>query len=231
MAHGQQRDLVVEVDEPFDDHLRLTSPSTGDRVRPGAFRIGAGAHRRLALARGTHHGLDDTRQTNGRHCRLKPGGIRGKAERRCEQTQLLARQSPDTFAVHRQARSARGRHHGMTFGFEFEQCRRGDRLDFRHDQMRPLRFDHGPQRYGVQHIDDVAAMRHLHGGRVRIAIHCNHLDAIALQFDGHFLAEFARPQQHHSGAAGRQRRADVERLRAFAHRELLRGAIRRSRPA
>ena len=61
--------------------------------------------------------------------------------------------------------------------------------------MRFLRFDHRTQGGTVEHVDDMAAVRHLHGGRVGIAIHGNHFNAQALQFDYHFLAQLTAATQ------------------------------------
>ena len=54
-------------------------------------------------------------------------------------------------------------------------------------------------------VDDVAAVRHLHRRRVRVAVHGDHFHAEALQFDRHFLAQFARAEQQHAGGGRRQR--------------------------
>lgn len=73
--------------------------------------------------------------------------------------------------------------------------------------MRPLLFDHRPQRGAVEHVDHVAAMRDLHGRRVGVAVDGNHLHAQALQFDDQLLAELAATTEQDTGGAGGQRGA------------------------
>ena len=85
---------------------------------------------------------------------------------------------------------------------------RVDRLDLGHDQVRPLARDQRAQRGAVEHVEHVAAMRDLHRRRVGVAVGGDHLDAEALQFDRHFLAQFARAEQQHARGVRRQRRAD-----------------------
>ena len=51
----------------------------------------------------------------------------------------------------------------------------------------------------VEHGDHVAAIGHLHGRRVRVAVHRNHFAAKPHQFDDDFLAEFATAKKHHPG--------------------------------
>ena len=81
------------------------------------------------------------------------------------------------------------------------------RLDLRHQQMRPLPLHYRAQRLGVRHIDHMRAMRHLRRGCVGIAVDGDSLHPQALQFDNDFLAQFARAQKHHLHGGGRQRRA------------------------
>src|SRR5690606_21155845 len=52
MAHGQQGDLVVEVDEALDDAAAGTGAAAGLRVFPGRLDLRLLAHRALAPARG-----------------------------------------------------------------------------------------------------------------------------------------------------------------------------------
>ena len=52
----------------------------------------------------------------------------------------------------------------------------GDSLDLGHDVVRVLQLDHCTQSLGIKHAEHMAAMRHLHGRRVRVAVHGDHLD-------------------------------------------------------
>jgi hypothetical protein len=61
----------------------------------------------------------------------------------------------------------------------------------------------------------MTAVRHLHGGRVGIAVDGDHLDAEALQFDDDFLAEFPGAEEHGLGGSGRERGADAGHARSY----------------
>src|SRR5690606_3059923 len=52
MAHGQQGDFVIEIDEAFDNHLALAGAAAALGVVPGGINIGVGFYRALALAGG-----------------------------------------------------------------------------------------------------------------------------------------------------------------------------------
>jgi hypothetical protein len=115
----------------------------------------------------------------------------------------------DAFAVHRQLRGARGGNHfGETVGFDLGKRVGGDGFDLRHDQMRALLLDQRAQGGAVGHVDHVAAMRDLMTRRIRITVDRDHFHAEALQRDDHFLAQFARAQQHYARRRVRKRGAD-----------------------
>src|SRR3546814_10566795 len=67
-----------------------------------------------------------------------------------------------------------------------------------------FQFDHAPDLGTVEHVDDMTAMRKLHGRCIGVAIDGNRLDAIALQLDDDFLVEFAGAEQQHALGAGAQ---------------------------
>ena len=54
----------------------------------------------------------------------------------------------------------------------------------------------------------MAAMRHLHGGGIGIAIDGDDLAAEALQLDDDFFAEFPGAEEHDFGGGGGKRGAD-----------------------
>ena len=58
VAHREQGDLVVEVDEAFDNDLAGAGAAASLRIFPGLADVGRGFHHALALARRRHHGLD-----------------------------------------------------------------------------------------------------------------------------------------------------------------------------
>jgi hypothetical protein len=58
-AHGEQRDLVVEVDEALDDHAPLGDAAAGHRVVPGRATSAGPSILLWPLPRAAHHRLDD----------------------------------------------------------------------------------------------------------------------------------------------------------------------------
>ncbi|CUY31839.1 Uncharacterised protein [Serratia marcescens] len=92
----------------------------------------------------------------------------------------------------------------MALAFKLDQHGGGDRFDFGNDIVRPLLFDNGFQRVTVQHIDDVAAVRHVHGGGVGIAIDGDHFQAEALAFNGDFFTQLPGAEQHNAGGGRAQ---------------------------
>jgi len=62
MTHRQQSDLVIEIDEAFDDDPPATGAATGLRIFPGRIDVRVAAQHRLPLARGTHYRLDQARE-------------------------------------------------------------------------------------------------------------------------------------------------------------------------
>ena len=198
VLHGQQGDLVVEIDEALDDHPALARASAGLRVIPRMLQVIDTAHHALALAGGTHHRLDHERVADrlGRVAVLRL--VVAKAIARGGQLQLLGGQPADAFAVHREPGGARGGDHPQALLLQRDQGGRVDGLDLRHHQVGLLLLDQRAQRVAVEHVDDVAAMRHLHRRRVRVAIHRDHLHRIALQLDRHLLAQFPGAQQQHA---------------------------------
>jgi len=111
-------------------------------------------------------------------------------------------------SIHRQPRGARGGDHVQAFAFHLHQGGRVDRLDLRHHQVGMLGLDHAAQRGAVQHVDHVAAVRHLHRRRVGVTVHRDHFHRIALQLDRHLLAELAGTQQQHAHGMIGIRRAE-----------------------
>ena len=205
MTHGKQGDFVVEIDEPLDDHPPLAGAAAFLSVVPGALQVGVAFQDALAFAGRAHDRLDHAGVADGFH----RGGVvlKGVGEmiRRGGQAQLLGRQTTNAFAVHGQLCGTCGRHHVEAFGFQLDQRGRGDRLDLGHDVVRLFLFDHCTQGCTIEHVDDVAAVRHLHGRRIGITINTDDLTAQALQLDHHFLAEFAAATQQHTGRRRRQR--------------------------
>ncbi len=200
-AHGELGDFIIEVDEALDDHAALRHAPARHRRLPGGAHVGRAVELALPLARGTHHRLDhagiaDAAIDRGLQLLQRIGEGIGRGG----QTQLFGGQSADAFAVHGQPRSAGcgndGHHTGSLQLFEH---RRGDGLDFRHHQMRFFLQDEGAQSLGIGHLNRAGMVRHLLPRRVVVAVHRDGFHAQALQRDEHFLAQFARAEQHHAG--------------------------------
>ncbi|MNI16134.1 hypothetical protein D3C73_694590 [compost metagenome] len=206
MAHGQQGDLVIEVDETLDDAAAGTGTAAGLRVLPGRGDVSLAAQRALALARGRHHRLDHARQADRGHGVAVLGLGIDEAVRRGRQAQGLGGQAADALTVHGQARRARSRDHPQALLlFQLHQGLGVDRLDLRHHQVRLLLRDQLAQGHRIQHVDHVRAVCHLHGRGIAVTVGGNHFHAQPLQLDGHLLAKFARAQQQHAGGGGGQR--------------------------
>ena len=212
-AHRQQGDLEVEIDASLDDDPRRLDPAAGLGVSPGVAQSVRRLDIALALAGRGHHRLDEDRQADavGRVRQLhRPSRRRRRAL--VGRPKLLGGQPADALAVHGQlGRPGGGDDRGQPVGLDGGQNVGGDGLDLGHDQMRALGLDDAAQGLRVGHGDDVAAVRHLHGRCVRIAVDGDHLGAQALQLDGHFLAQLARAQQHDPHGGGGKRGAEFHR--------------------
>ncbi len=87
-----------------------------------------------------------------------------------------------------------------------------DRLDLGHDQVGLLFRNQRAQRGAVEHVDDMAAVRHLHGGRMGVAIYRDHFHGVALQFNRHLLAKLTGAKQKHAqGMVGIRRAKRLHR--------------------
>src|SRR5581483_10357285 len=212
VAHGQHRDLVVELDEALDDHATGAGASAGLRVLPGFADVVGAFHCRLPFPRGRHHRLHHAGRADRLHRRAIIGFVAREAIRRRRQFQFFRGETADAFAIHRQARGARGRHHRVALALELDQRRRVDRLDLGDDEVRLLFLDHAPDLGAVEHLDHVGAMRDLHRRRILIAIDRDALAAEALRLDDDFLAELARAEQQDPGRAVGERRAERRHL-------------------
>ncbi|KAG1094038.1 hypothetical protein G6F40_012587 [Rhizopus arrhizus] len=158
VAHGQQGDLVIEVDEAFDDAAAGTGTATGLRIVPGRGDVRLAAQRALALARGRHHRLDHARQADRGHRGTLLGLGIDEAVRRGRQPEGLGGQAADAFTVHGQACGARGRDHPQALLlFQLDQGLGVDGFDLRHHQVRLLLRDQRAQGHRVQHVDHRSA--------------------------------------------------------------------------
>ncbi len=158
-ADGQQR----------NSKSNLTSPSTITRPPPAPVGRNPGALQLLrradqaCLAGRAHHRFDDARIADVfdrlPESRLAVGkAIAGGGQ--------ASSSPPGGGCLHGSSsggwlrrRALRGGH-----GVQVRPAWRWRSLRFRNDIVRPLLFDNGFQRVTVQHIDDVAAVRHMHGG-------------------------------------------------------------------
>lgn len=218
VAYGQQCDFVVEIDKAFDDHPALAGTPALLGVVPGFLHVVGAAQQALALARRTHHRLDHARKAQVLDGLTVVFEGVGEVVRRGRQVQLFGGQATDAFTVHGQRRGAGGRNDGKAFGLQLDQGRGSDGFDFRHDKVRLLRLDDRTQRGSVEHVDHMATVRHLHGRRVGVAIHGNHFNAQALQFDHHFLAQLTAATQQNAGRGWRQWSSDSGHLRSSGER-------------
>ncbi len=189
VTDGEHGDLVVEIDEAFDDDLALAGAATFLGVLPGVGDVGLGFDNTLALAGAAHNGLHDAGHAdffNGCAEFLFGGGkdVGGGLE-----AELLGGEAADAFAVHGELCRTGGGDDTEAFVFQFQKGVCGDGLDFRDDAVGFFHFHEAAQGLAIEHGDDVAAMRDLHGGGVGVAIHGDDFAAEALEFDDDFFAE------------------------------------------
>ena len=184
--------------------------AAGQRIVPRFLHVAGSVDLALTFAGRTHHRLDDARIADAFVYRgLKFPERIAELVRARRQAERLRGKTTDTFAIHRQARGTRGRDHAHDAGaLELFEHRRRDRFDLRHDDLRALGFDQLAQLPRVVHRDRMRMMRDLLARRVGIAIDCNRFDTETLQRDQHFLAEFARAEQHDARGGRRERRAE-----------------------
>ena len=207
MANRQQGDLVVEIDEALDDAAPLAGASTRLRVVPGGGHFGLAADQALALAGRAHDRFDHEWQAEVADRRPVVRLAVDETIGRGRQAEFLGGEATDAFAVHGQPGGARGRDHVDAFALEFDQGRRVYRFDLGHDQVGLLERDQATDRGAVEHVDDMAAVGHLHGRCIGIAVDRDDLDGEALQLDRDFLAELARAEQHRADRAAAMRRS------------------------
>ena len=202
LLHGEQRDLVVEVDELLHDHHASIAAHVGHGVLPGLGDVGLGAHHRLTLAAAAHGGLHHAGQAgaglvqNGGLQRLGACGV-GVASG--GQTQFTRGQIANGVAVHGHVRGKGAGHHTEARLLQLQQLARADGLDLGHDEVRLVTLRHAANGRAVQHVDHLVRVGHLHGGRIGIAIHGHYAAPKPLGADREFLAKFTRAEQQNGG--------------------------------
>ena len=191
MAHGQQRDLVVEVDEALDDHAARRRRGRRSARSPRPRRCRRRVRTRLwPLPEDDITGLT----THGRPIVGDRGAVVlervDEAVGRGRQAERFRGEAADAFAIHRQARGARGRDHPrVCVPRSANSCSSSTSVCVwiasisGHDQVRPLARDQRAHGVAVEHVQHVAAMRDLHRRRVGVAVGGDHFHAEALQFD------------------------------------------------
>ena len=70
-----------------------------------------------------------------------------------------------------------------------------DRLHFWYDDVRLMLRDHRIQGLAVQHVDDLAAIGHLHRRGPFVGVDSDDRLAVPLEGDDHFFAEFAGAEE------------------------------------
>ena len=110
-TYGQQRDLVLEVDEALDDDAALADAPALHRVVPRFGHILRTAQQRLPLAGRRHGRFDQARVADTTTLaivdrRVQSGQRIGKGVGRGRQPQFFGIQPADAFTIHRQVRRA-----------------------------------------------------------------------------------------------------------------------------
>ncbi len=199
VAHGEQRDFVVKRHKALNDDTTRSGTASLLADGPCPLDVGGVAYRGLAVSRRRHDRLHQTGQTD-----LLDGGevllVRvGKGIARGGQPQLLGGKAAYRLTIHGQESDVGGRDDSIALLLQLHKGGSGYRLDLRNDERWTFLLHHLTERGAVQHIENMAAVRHLHGGRIRILVASNDFNAEALQLDGNLFAEFARAEQQRTG--------------------------------
>ena len=204
MAHGQQRNLVVELNKTLNDHATCTRTTTLLSDLPRAVDLLLRVANTLTVTRRAHNGLHNAGSTDLFNRRLELLACCRKAIGRGGQTQLLGSQAADTLTVHRKPSSLSCGDYVVALLLQLNQSGSCDCLDFGNDVVGLFGLDDLAQAIAVEHRKHIRTMCDLHRGSISILIQCNDLDTVTLQFDGNLLAKLTRSAKQRLTTYGRE---------------------------
>ena len=109
------------------------------------------------------------------------------------------REHAQTFTIHADRRDFGAWNHLRAMFRRGGEFRSGDRLDFRHDDVRFDLVEQCAQLGGVGHVEHAVFVRHLLGWGACVGIGRAHPGAQPHEFDDDFLAQFAGTKEQDAG--------------------------------
>ena len=188
VAHGEERDFVVEIHKSLHDNSAGTGTTAFLSNVPAAVDVVERAANALTVSRTAHDGLYHTRHANGVHRIAK--FLLGRCEEiaRSGDAQSFGSQAANAFTIHGEVGGIGSRSDVVTLFLEFYKRGSGYCFHFRNDEIGLFGFDNLAQFSPVEHTEHVATVSNLHSRRVVVFVARHHFHAIALKFDCHFLA-------------------------------------------
>ena len=141
VTNGQEGNLVIEIDKPFDDNFACAGASAFLSDLPAFVDVVCRFANALSVSGRGHNRLDNARSSDFFNRLFELFVIGGESVRRRRQTELFSRQTANPFAVHGQERGVRSRDNRIPFFFQFDERWRGNRFDFRNDVVGLFLFD------------------------------------------------------------------------------------------
>src|SRR5690554_1072154 len=217
MPYGQQRNLIIKVDEAFNNNPPPACTTAGLSIFPCGFNIRFRLDGTLALTGRTHHRLYNEWQPHLLDCHQVFLMAFSKPVWRCWQTQLFTRQAPNALTVHCQIHGPGCRYNVIALGFQLHQLSGCNSLNLRNDQIRLFGFNDCPKRLTIQHIDNMAPVCDLHGGRIGIAVNGYDFHAKSLQLNNNFFSELSGTTEKNTSCIGLKRCTDTHGVFANGH--------------
>ena len=196
VAHCKERDLIVEIHETLHDYASGAGSPPFLSLFPGVVDLVGVLYYALAMARRAHDGLHHAGDAYLLHGLVEFLACGGESIGRGLDAEFLMGEAADSFTVHRKPRGASRGGHVVALFLEFHKGGCGDSLDLGDDMVGLLKLHDAAELIAVEHVEDVAAVGHLHRGSTRILVAGHYLHAEALELESHFLAEFSATEEH-----------------------------------
>lgn len=197
LCDGELRDLVVEVDKLLHDDLHDITAGALAGLLPHLGDLVHTPQQALPVAGGRHEGLDDAGQTYLLHGPAHLLGGAGVAVARRLEAELLCGQFANSFAIHGVVDRACARHHLYAALLIVVEALGADGFDLGHDDIGLMPLHDAVESIAGEHVQHLALVGHLHGGRIGIFIAGHYVLAHSLGRNGKLFAELAGAQQQY----------------------------------
>ncbi len=155
MAHGQQSDFIVKINESLHYYLAAAGTSAFLRNMPGIVNILFSTYYALTVSGRTHDRLDDTRETDFCNSSIKFPPRGSKPVWRCRNSESFGCKPSDPLPVHSNPRGHSRRNNIITFLLQFNQLVGRNSLDLG-DYIIRLFIPHYPRKgFPVKHRQDI----------------------------------------------------------------------------